>query len=78
MEDHHIAHIAKEVFELKLFGNGAKAQELSKIIKEHALMGTAAAFIPIPGADILALGGITWGCTSALTKQSVCRSATTS
>ena len=34
--------------------------ELSEVIKQHALLGTAAGMIPIPGADLAALVANTW------------------
>jgi uncharacterized protein (DUF697 family) len=59
--DHQLAHVAKEAYEkLELFGDGAKAHELSDVIKQHALLGTAAGLIPIPGADVAALLANTW------------------
>lgn len=42
------------------FFNGPKAHELSNIIKQHALAGTAVGFIPVPGADVAAMVANTW------------------
>lgn len=59
--DHMVVHGAKEVYErLELFGDGPKARELSNVIKQHALLGTAAGLIPVPGADLVALIANTW------------------
>lgn len=59
--EHTLVHTAKQGYEnLELFGDGHKAHELSKVIKEHALLGTAAGLIPVPGADLAALAANTW------------------
>ncbi|MBK1986785.1 hypothetical protein A0J48_004375 [Sphaerospermopsis aphanizomenoides BCCUSP55] len=61
MSNHIIFHAAKEGYEnLQLFGDEPKARELSNVIKQHALLGTAAGIIPVPGADIAALVANTW------------------
>ncbi len=61
---HHDAHIVKEVAHLykglQLFGAGEKAKELSDVVKQHALLGIAAAMIPIGGLDMVALAANTW------------------
>ncbi len=46
--------------DLELLGHGAKQHEVSEIIKQHALLGTAAALIPVAGADLAALAANTW------------------
>jgi uncharacterized protein (DUF697 family) len=54
-------HQAAKAYEtIELFGDGSKAHELSNVIKEHALLGTAAGLIPVPGADIAAMVANTW------------------
>jgi len=59
--DHTLVHGAERAYEtLQFFGDGPKAHELSDIIKQHALLGTAAGFIPVPGADLAALAANTW------------------
>lgn len=45
---------------LHLFGDSEKAKELEHIVVQHALLGSAAAFIPVPGADVAAIVGIIW------------------
>jgi len=61
MNDHMIGHYGKEAYErLELFGEGAKAHELSNVIKQHALAGFASGFIPVPGLDLAALVANTW------------------
>lgn len=59
--DHTLVHGAKNAYEnLQLFGDGPKARELSDVIKQHALLGTAVGLIPVPGADLAALAANTW------------------
>lgn len=59
--EHIFAHKASEVYEeLELFGDGAKAHELSNIIKQHALLATGSAMIPVPGADLAAMAATVW------------------
>jgi len=59
--DHVIGHNAIKAYEsLELFGDGPKAHELSNLIKQHALLGTAAGMIPVPGVDLAALAANTW------------------
>jgi uncharacterized protein (DUF697 family) len=59
--DHTLAHGAHKAYEnLQLFGDGPKARELSNVIKQHALLGTATGLIPVPGADLVALVANTW------------------
>lgn len=61
MNDDMIAIYAKKGYEsLELFGDGAKAHELSNVIKQHALAGFASGLIPVPGLDIAALVANTW------------------
>ena len=43
-----------------MFGNGAKAHELSNLIKQHSIAGFASGFIPVPGLDIAALIVNSW------------------
>lgn len=45
---------------MHLFGDSEKAKELEHIVVQHALLGSAAAFIPVPGADVAAIVGIIW------------------
>lgn len=54
---HHTIHAIRDI---ELFGDGPTAHELSNIIKQHALLGTAAGLIPVPGLDIAALAANTW------------------
>lgn len=42
------------------FFEGPMAHELSNVIKQHALAGTAIGFIPVPGADLAAMVANTW------------------
>jgi uncharacterized protein (DUF697 family) len=59
--EHVLLHNAPHAYEsLELFGNGAKAHELSNIIKQHALLATGAAFIPVPGVDLAAMAATVW------------------
>lgn len=59
--EHVIIHKIPEFYkDLELFGNGAKAHELSNVIKQHSLAGFASGFIPVPGLDIAALIANTW------------------
>ncbi|MGB5636435.1 MAG: hypothetical protein WBM44_19915 [Waterburya sp.] len=59
--EHVLAHKAAEVCEeVELFGDGAKAHELSNIIKQHALLATGSAMIPVPGADLAAMAATVW------------------
>lgn len=54
-----IAIAAAVISEVDFF-NGPKAHELSNVIKQHALAGTAIGFIPVPGADVAAMVANTW------------------
>jgi len=54
-----IAIAATVISEVDFF-NGPKAHELSNVIKQHALAGTAIGFIPVPGADVAAMVANTW------------------
>ena len=69
---HHDTHIAKEVThlykDLELFGSGEKARELSDVVKQHALLGIAAAMIPIGGLDYAALAANTWAMYARINK----------
>lgn len=60
MEDHTIVHAVRHLYDVELFGNGAKAKELTEIIKQHALAATGIAFIPVPGLDIAAVVANIW------------------
>jgi len=60
-EDHHVVHAVQHLYkEVELFGHGSKAEELSDIIKQHALAATGIAFIPVPGLDIAAVVANIW------------------
>ena len=59
--EHNIVHGVIHAYkEIELFGDGPKAQELTGIVKQHALAATGAAFIPVPGLDLAALVINTW------------------
>jgi uncharacterized protein (DUF697 family) len=45
---------------MHFFGDGEKAKELEHIVIQHALLGSAAAFIPVPGADVAAIVATIW------------------
>lgn len=64
MTDRIIGDYSREIWkgliDIELFGNGAKAHELSNVIKQHALAGFASGFIPVPGLDLAALVANTW------------------
>jgi len=60
-EDHAVMHGMKHLMEAELFGDGPKARALTKIIKEHALLGAGVGFIPVPLLDIAAIIANTWG-----------------
>ncbi|MCX5958384.1 MAG: hypothetical protein NT053_00550 [Cyanobacteria bacterium] len=45
---------------MHFFGDGEKAKELEHIVIQHALLGSAAAFIPVPGADVAAMVATIW------------------
>ena len=45
---------------MHFFGDGEKAKELEHIVIQHALLGTAAAIIPVPGADVVAMVATIW------------------
>lgn len=59
--DMRIVETARSAYEkIELFGDGATAHELSDIIKEHALLGTGAAMIPVPVLDVAAIIANIW------------------
>lgn len=58
MVDGLITSVAQEAYNLELFGDHPKAEELSEIVKEHAIAGVAAGFVPVPGMDVAALGAV--------------------
>jgi len=59
--DLQVTEAVVEVYEkMELFGDGPKAHELSNVIKEHALLGTGAGLIPVPGLDLVAIAANIW------------------
>jgi uncharacterized protein (DUF697 family) len=68
-EAHHVIHAVKHGFEhLEFFGDGARAHELTEVVKQHALIGVGAGMIPIPGLDIAALVANVWGMYARINK----------
>lgn len=57
---HHIARYLEGKEYLGLFGDSPKGKELEHIVIQHSAIGSAAAFIPVPGADIAAIVANIW------------------
>jgi uncharacterized protein (DUF697 family) len=52
--------LATKVFTANLFGDHPNGEELSEIIRQHAIAGVASGFIPVPGMDVAAAVGVVW------------------